>query len=139
METPPNFEQKKSVPQIVEATGVSMDYMNEYTVLLNYIQLFYKNTYDEAQLKEAVEAYLDEGRPQTYTDRYPDDTYANVVHDENKDAVAAINRITTQFRDTLRTRGEFPFDEFFDTYNTLMREITGDDSRRIAKEDYLGE
>ncbi len=79
----------QEVPQIVEETGVSADYSNEFNwAFMSDEEYFAEDAKDKAKARGKL-------LPR-YEERFPTDEYPGATTDKNRKAVAAINAIADE-------------------------------------------
>jgi hypothetical protein len=81
----------KQMPQISEKTGISLDYVNEFSVV-GFIEL--------SMLDDAVK-HVRSHPIKKYEERYPPDKYENVITEHNKERIrqldAVVDRLNVLF------------------------------------------
>lgn len=85
----------KEMPQIIEITGISGDYSNEYVVSFAYLETGGTDKVAETFRKYPIKKY---------GERFPSDIFDNVVTDQNREAVSRLDQIAdtanTKFTDS---------------------------------------
>lgn len=74
----------KEIPQIVERTGISGDYWNEYWARTLYFGMSDRSALCESFSNSPVKKYCE---------RYPGSRYSNVVNNGNRDRIARLDEL----------------------------------------------
>ena len=93
---------KQEVPQINPETGISVDYINEFTSLSLSIQYKSKDKF-LSDVKNII--------PRKYTEIFNEDEYENVITEENEEKITQLDEIVDEFNKT------FSSEESIDNYS----------------------
>jgi len=114
-----NEQEKPPVPQLNPLTHVSQDYVNEVASTLSFLSLGIDIVKQEYQAGSIQKAH-------TYQERFPEDSYANVITPENEQRVAQINELATRINellDTLSSDNQGELKEALEKMVKLVQEV----------------
>ncbi|MDO8664245.1 MAG: hypothetical protein Q7K44_01690 [Candidatus Liptonbacteria bacterium] len=113
----PEHTELQEIPQLNTSTGLSMDYRNEYTFLIGYLSL----GMDEVRNALREMKYT----MKRYEERFPPETYKDVVSERNKDAVKRINELADYLNTKFQAPESLSEEELLSKYKELEMLIGG--------------
>ncbi|MBM3200612.1 hypothetical protein FJZ53_06755 [Candidatus Woesearchaeota archaeon] len=78
--------EKKKPENVIDRTGVSQDYWNEFHRLEHYVR----------DHKDKVCPWVEQGKLKKYTERFKSDEYEDVVNDKNYKRVGVLDKIVKE-------------------------------------------
>ena len=91
---PSNEQPKRRVNQIIERTGLSADYINEYNSMVSRLAAFSLENVKEDILQHGI-------RIKSYQEHFPEDQFENVITDQNRETAEQLNQIAKDFNQKL--------------------------------------